>query len=51
MKKKHKKQLRKLVVSLIIMLLVTVIGYFKSDIIDKNKEMLMKTVRKNSNII
>lgn len=51
MKKKHKKQLMKLLVSLILMLVVTIAGYFRSTFEDEAEQILAKPVRKASSII
>ena len=51
MKKKHKKKLIKLLTTLILMLIVTIGGYFRSEFIDENEQILAKPVRKNTNII
>ena len=45
MKKKHKKKLIKFVSTLILMLILTIGGYFKSDFIEENEQILAKTVR------
>lgn len=51
MKKKHKKKLIKLLVSLILMLVVTIAGYFRSIFEDEGKQILAKPVRKASSIV
>jgi len=50
MKKKHKKQLMKLLVSLILMLVVTVVGYFKNTLNNEVEQILAKPVRKTDSI-
>ena len=51
MKKKHKKHLMKLLVSLIFMLVFTVVGYFKNTIKDELEPILAKPVRNTGNIV
>ena len=47
MKKKHKKQLTKLLVSLILMLVVTIAGYFRSTF---GEEQILANPRNRSNV-
>lgn len=51
MKKKHKKKLMKLLVSLILMLVVTIAGYFRSTLEDEVEPILAKPIRNTSSII
>lgn len=49
MKKKHKKQLMKFLISLILMLVITTVGYLKNTLEDEH--MLTKTVRKAGAVV
>lgn len=51
MKKKHKKKLMKLLVSLILMAVVTAVGYLRSTFEDENEQILAKPIRKASSVV